>query len=110
MSALTRKTIAQSLTEPALNSCWQIAWHVLLKLHANELIVGDGQMRKRYILCFKPEKGKRQRKHRDRVLEILKEELARHPGNKKGIRGRYHVLDKDELLSLPPELRTGGDG
>jgi hypothetical protein len=28
----------------------------------------------------------------------------------KGIRGRYHVLEKDELLSLSPELRTGGDG
>jgi hypothetical protein len=28
----------------------------------------------------------------------------------KGMGGRYHAVEKDELLSLSPELRTGGDG
>ena len=74
------------------------------------MIIGDGKMRQRYILCFNPKEAKWQRKHRDGVLEILEEGLASHPDNINGIRGRYHVLEKDELLSLSPELRTGGDG
>ena len=51
-------------------------------LHAKEVIIGDGEMRKRYILCFNPKEAKRQRKHRARVIEILEKELARHPDKK----------------------------
>ena len=51
-------------------------------LHAKEVIIGDGEMRKRYILCFNPKEAKRQRKHRAKVIEILEKELARHPDKK----------------------------
>jgi transposase len=51
-------------------------------LHAKEVIIGDGEMRKRYILCFNPKEAKRQRKHRARVIEILENELAKHPDKK----------------------------
>ena len=51
-------------------------------LHAKEVIIGDGEMRKRYILCFNPKEAKRQRKHRARVIEILEKELAKHPDKK----------------------------
>jgi transposase len=51
-------------------------------LHAKEVIIGDGEMRKRYILCFNPKEAKRQRKHRGRVIEILEKELAKHPDKK----------------------------
>jgi hypothetical protein len=51
-------------------------------LQAKEVIIGDGEMRKRYILCFNPKEAKRQRKHRAKVLEILDKELARHPDKK----------------------------
>jgi transposase len=51
-------------------------------LHAKEVIIGDGEMRKRYILCYNPKEAKRQRIHRAKVLEILEKELARHPNKK----------------------------
>ena len=51
-------------------------------LHAKEVIIADGEMRKRYILCFNPKEAKRQRKHRAKVVEILEKELARHPNKK----------------------------
>jgi len=51
-------------------------------LHAKEVIIGDGEMRKRYILCFNPKEAKRQRKHRARVIEILEKELTKHPDKK----------------------------
>ena len=46
-------------------------------LQAKEVIIGDGEMRKRYILCFNPKEAERQRKHRAKVLEILDKGLAR---------------------------------
>ncbi len=51
-------------------------------LQAKEVVIGDGEMRKRYILCFNPKEAERQRKHRTKVLEILEKELARHPDKK----------------------------
>ena len=51
-------------------------------LQAKEVIIGDGEMRKRYILCFNPKEAERQRKHRAKVIEILEKELARHPNKK----------------------------
>ena len=42
-------------------------------LHVKEVIIGDGEMRKRYILCFNPKEAKRQRKHRAKVIEIFGE-------------------------------------
>jgi transposase len=51
-------------------------------LQAKEVIIGDGEMRKRYILCFNPKEAERQRIHRAKVIEILEKELARHPNKK----------------------------
>jgi transposase len=51
-------------------------------LKAKEVIIGDGEMRKRYILCFNPKEAERQRIHRAKVIEILEKELARHPNKK----------------------------
>jgi len=51
-------------------------------LQAKEVIIGDGEMRKRYILCFNPKEAERQRIHRAKVLEILQKELGRHPNKK----------------------------
>ncbi len=49
------------------------------KLHAKEVIVGEGVRRKRYILCYNPKEAKRQRKHREELVGLLKEELEKHP-------------------------------
>jgi transposase len=43
------------------------------------MIIGDGEMRKRYILCFIPKEVERQRIQCAKVIEILEKELARHP-------------------------------
>jgi len=48
-------------------------------LHAKEVIVGDGERRKRYILCFNPKESERQEKHRQDVIACLESELERHP-------------------------------
>jgi len=48
-------------------------------LHAKEVIVGDGERRNRYILCYNPKEAERQRKHRLELIELLEYELNRHP-------------------------------
>jgi hypothetical protein len=47
-------------------------------LHAKEVIVGDGERRKRYILCYNPKEAERQKKHREMTVQVLEEELGRH--------------------------------
>jgi transposase len=47
-------------------------------LHAKEVIVGDGERRKRYILCFNPKEAERQRKHREEIVGLLERELESH--------------------------------
>ena len=48
-------------------------------LHAKEVVVGDGVLQRRYIVCKNPIEEKRQNKHRKKVIAELKEELSRHP-------------------------------
>jgi len=48
-------------------------------LHAKEVIVGDGERRRRYVLCYNPKEAERQRKHREKLVGFLEEELDRHP-------------------------------
>jgi len=48
-------------------------------LHAKEVVVGDGEGRRRYILCYNPKEAERQRKHREKIVALLEEELDRHP-------------------------------
>lgn len=47
-------------------------------LHAKEVIVGDGERRKRYILCFNPKEAERQRHHREMIVNTLQVELDSH--------------------------------
>jgi transposase len=47
-------------------------------LHAKEVVVGDGERRRRYILCYNPREAERQRKHREQVVKELEQELAKH--------------------------------
>lgn len=47
-------------------------------LHAKEVIVGDGERRKRYILCYNPNEAERQRKHREMIVTLLEQELKKH--------------------------------
>jgi len=47
-------------------------------LHAKQVIVGDGERRRRYILCYNPVEARREKKHREQVVKELEEELERH--------------------------------
>ena len=47
-------------------------------LHAKEVVIGDGERRRRYILCYNPKEAKRQKNHRAEIVGFLEEELARH--------------------------------
>ncbi len=47
-------------------------------LHAKEVVIGDGERRRRYILCYNPKEAERQRAHRDEIVRLLEEELASH--------------------------------
>lgn len=51
-------------------------------LQAKEVIVGNGERRRRYILCYNPKEAKRQKLHREMVVEKLEKELDRHPDKK----------------------------
>jgi hypothetical protein len=45
-------------------------------LRVKEVIVGDGERRRRYVVCHNPEEETRQRQHRARVLEEIEVELT----------------------------------
>ncbi|MCK5027782.1 MAG: IS1634 family transposase [Candidatus Pacebacteria bacterium] len=47
-------------------------------LHAKEVFVGDGERRRRYVLCYNPKEAERQRKHREEILVKLEAELNKH--------------------------------
>jgi transposase len=50
-------------------------------LFAKEVIVGDGERRRRYILCYNPKEARRQQNHSEHLVTLLEEELGRHPKN-----------------------------
>ena len=45
-------------------------------LQVKEVWGGDGQRRRRYVLCLNPEEASQERQHRARLLEELAAELA----------------------------------
>ena len=45
-------------------------------LHVKEVWVGDGERRKRYVLCLNPQEAERERQHRTQLLRQLDAELS----------------------------------
>jgi transposase len=45
-------------------------------LEVKEVVVGDGERRRRYAVCFNPQEAHRQQRHRERLIEELEAELA----------------------------------
>jgi len=45
-------------------------------LRVKEVVVGEGERRRRYVVCHNPEEEKRQRAHRRQVLDELEAELS----------------------------------
>lgn len=46
------------------------------RLQIKEVVVGEGERRRRYVLCFNPEEATRQQAHRRHLLDHLQAELA----------------------------------
>ena len=44
-------------------------------LRVKEVVIGDGERRRRYVVCHNPREAQRQRKHRDKVVAELSAEL-----------------------------------
>ncbi len=52
-------------------------YHTIVpNLRVKEVLVGDGERRRRYVVCHNPTEAKRQAHHRERVLSALQAELA----------------------------------
>ena len=49
---------------------------VAQNLRVKEVVVGDGERRRRYVLCHNPQEEARQHKHREQLLRELETELA----------------------------------
>jgi transposase len=45
---------------------------------AKQVLVGDGERRCRYVLCYNPAEAERQAQHRQMVVELLENQLASH--------------------------------
>ncbi len=80
-------------------------------LHAKEVIVGDGERRRRYILCYNPSEAQKQSKHREIVVEELKEMLMKHACHKatqqwaielkaSGRYKRYLTVDAQDCIKI----------
>jgi transposase len=83
-------------------------------LFAKEVVVGEGERRRRYIVCFNPHEAERQAKHRTQVIEALKAELARHKDPRatakwamelltSGRYGRYLTVTDTGQVRLDPQ-------
>jgi len=84
---------------------------VAQNLHVKEVLVGDGERRRRYVVCHNPDEAQRQRAHRERLLYELQMELtslsdtAGHSKRVCALRssrrfGRYLGLDRQGRLVI----------
>jgi transposase len=80
-------------------------------LRVKEVVVGEGELRRRYLVCHNPAQAERQKKHREQVVAELEQELAKHKDasadrkwvatlRASGRYGRYVRLDKKGRLHI----------
>lgn len=50
-------------------------------LQVKEVVVGEGELRRRYLVCRNPAQAARQKAHREKVVAELEEKLASHATN-----------------------------
>ena len=65
-------------------------------LRVKEVVVGDGERRRRYVVCHNPQEAERQRQHRERLLEQPGQELA---SQRQPLRGRHHAKRTCQLVT-----------
>lgn len=70
------------------------------KLRVKEVVIGEGERRRRYILCHNPQEEARQRAHRERLLAELQAELE-------GLRHQAGEAHSKRLCALRASGRYG---
>jgi transposase len=85
---------------------------VAANLRVKEVVVGEGERRRRYLVCHNPEEATREQAHRDRLLELVRAEIAAldgrpedHPKQACELMasrrfGRYLTMDARGRLSI----------
>ena len=79
--------------------------NITTNLRAKEVVIGEGERRRRYILCLNAQEATRKRNHRDHLLNLLNAELAAMKG--------AHPKAACRLVAskrFAPYLSTGEDG
>jgi transposase len=61
-------------------------------LRAKEVIIGEGERRRRYILCYNPSEAKRQEKHREKLVRFLEKEIEKHPSKQANAQWAIELL------------------
>lgn len=77
-------------------------------LKAKEVVIGDGERRRRYILCYNPKEAERQRKHRKQIVELLEAELARHRDQKATAQWAIELLASRRFKRYLTITKTNG--
>jgi len=83
--------------------------YIVLKdnLRAKEVIIGNGERRRRYILCHNLKEEKRQKAHREEVVTYLKEELSKHKDKKATARWAIDLLASKRYKRYLTVTKTG---
>ena len=83
-------------------------YHVIREnLQAKEVIIGEGERRRRYILCYNPREAERQRRHRAEVVRFLEGELSRHPKPKATAQWAIDLLASKRFKRYLRVTKTG---
>jgi transposase len=106
----TRMSSVSEIKEEVLNKPGRLRT-ISENLQAKEVMVGDGELRRRYILCYNPREAERERMHREQVVKELEQELKNHPDHHATARWaidllasgrykRYLAIDKQGRVRL----------
>ena len=87
----TRMGGVKEVREDVLNRAGRYTY-ISESLRAKEVTVGDGELRRRYIVCWNPQEEARQRRHREAILAWLEEELPRHPSQDATLKWAIELL------------------
>jgi transposase len=69
---------------------------VKANLRVKEVVIGDGERRQRYVVCYNPDEAARQRAHRAKLISLLEQELTTLSAPKAG---KEHSKRTCELIA-----------
>lgn len=76
-------------------------------LQAKEVIIGDGERRRRYILCYNPNEAERQRLHREEIVRLLEKELSSHRDHNTSAGWAIELLTSKRFKRYLTTTKTG---